>query len=45
MNDIGAAYDKNKPILKDRAWYIRAGLIATSVEVGLVVVALTLRLF
>ena len=46
INDIGKAYSKNKPILEKKAWYIRASLITTSIEVGLVVVALILyRLF
>lgn len=46
INDIGKAYSKNKPILKDKAWYIRASLVTTSIEVGLVVIALILyRLF
>ena len=46
INDIGEAYSENEPILKDKAWYIRASLVATSIEVGLVMVALILyRLF
>ncbi len=42
IGDIGEAYSENRPILEQKARYIRCALVATSVEVGLVVVALIL---
>ncbi|MBA3471916.1 MAG: hypothetical protein H0T57_01585 [Rubrobacter sp.] len=42
ISDIGESYSKNKPILKKKAQYIRRALVATGIEVALVIVALIL---
>ncbi len=42
LGEIGTAYSKNKSLLLDKAKYIRLALIATAVEVVLVVAALIL---
>ena len=42
LGEIGNAYCENKPILKDKAWYIRAALVSTGMETALVVMALVL---
>jgi hypothetical protein len=43
INDIGTACGKNDEVLQEKAQYVRIGIISTSVEVVLVLVALTLR--
>ena len=43
LREIGEAYSHNKPILKDKAWYIHAALVSTGIETGLVLLALVLN--